>query len=93
MCLAVVCMEAGFSQIWSQMLLHFKLSKSGQFLRVDKTGFPRPGHKYTYIITPYHQGGAYQRTRDPRGGYNPKLISDTSRIGSGYLRLTNGEIL
>ena len=25
-------------------LLQFKLSKSGQILRVDKTYFPRPGH-------------------------------------------------
>ena len=27
-------------------LLHFKLSKLGQILHVDKTGFPRPGHIY-----------------------------------------------
>ena len=26
-------------------LLHIKLSKSGQILCIDKTGFPRPGHK------------------------------------------------
>ena len=34
--------------IWStdKKLLHFKLSKSGQILRVDKTGFPRPGRNY-----------------------------------------------
>ena len=25
-------------------LLHFRLSKSGQLLHVDKTGFPRPSH-------------------------------------------------
>ena len=32
--------------IWitDKKLLHFKLSKSGQILRVDKTGFPRPDH-------------------------------------------------
>ena len=30
--------------ITNKKLLHFKLSKSGQILRVDKTGFPRPGH-------------------------------------------------
>ena len=33
--------------IWSadkSYILHFKLSKSGQILRVDKTCFPRPGH-------------------------------------------------
>ena len=32
--------------IWitDKKLLHFKLSKSGQILRVDKTGFPRPSH-------------------------------------------------
>ena len=32
--------------IWStdKRLLHFELSKSDQILRVDKTGFPRPGH-------------------------------------------------
>ena len=32
--------------IWTtdKKLLHFKLSKSGQILRVDKTSFPRPGH-------------------------------------------------
>ena len=32
--------------ITNKKLLHFKLSKSGQILRVDKTCFPRPGHKY-----------------------------------------------
>ena len=34
--------------IWitDKMLLHFKLLKLGQILRVDKTGFPRPGHNY-----------------------------------------------
>ena len=32
-------------QITDKKLLHFKLSKSGQILRVDKTCFPRPGHK------------------------------------------------
>ena len=31
-------------QITDKKLLHFKLSKSGQILRVDKTCFPRPGH-------------------------------------------------
>ena len=30
--------------ITDKKLLHFKLSKSGQILRVDKTCFPRPGH-------------------------------------------------
>ena len=30
-------------------LLHFKLSKSGQILHIDKTCFPRPGHTYIYI--------------------------------------------
>ena len=33
--------------IWitDKKLLHFKLSKSGQILCVDKISFPRPGHK------------------------------------------------
>ena len=31
-------------QITDKKLLHFKLSKSGQILHVDKTCFPRPGH-------------------------------------------------
>ena len=31
-------------QITVKMLLHFKLSKSGQILRVGKTYFPRPAH-------------------------------------------------
>ena len=31
-------------QVTDKKLLHFKLSKSGQFLRVDKTCFPRPSH-------------------------------------------------
>ena len=30
--------------VTSEKLLHFKLSKSGQILYVDKTCFPRPGH-------------------------------------------------
>ena len=33
-------------RITDEKLLHFKVSKSGQMLRVDKTGFPRPGHNY-----------------------------------------------
>ena len=36
--------------ITNKKLLHFKLSKSGQILRVDKTYFPRPGHiLYIYV--------------------------------------------
>ena len=30
--------------ITDETLLHYELSKSGQILLVDKTGFPRPGH-------------------------------------------------
>ena len=30
--------------ITDKMLVHFKLSRSGQILNVDKTGFPRPSH-------------------------------------------------
>ena len=30
--------------ITDEKLLHFKLSKSGQILHVDKTGFPRLSH-------------------------------------------------
>ena len=36
-------------QITDKKVLHFKLSKSGQILRVDKTCFPRPGHIYIYL--------------------------------------------
>ena len=36
-------------QITDKTLLHVKLSKSGQVLRVDKTCFPRPGH-ILYIL-------------------------------------------
>ena len=41
-------------RIADKKLLHFKLSKSGQILHVDKTSFPRPGHIFkqqtiTYI--------------------------------------------
>ena len=38
--------------IWitDKKLLHFKLSKSGQILHVDKTCFPRPGHIYSQHI-------------------------------------------
>ena len=32
--------------ITDKKLLHFKLSKLGQILHVDKTCFPRPGHIY-----------------------------------------------
>ena len=34
------------TRITDKKLLHFKLSKSGQILCVDKTCFPRPGHIY-----------------------------------------------
>ena len=30
--------------IIDKKVLHFKLSKSGQIVYVDKTGFPRPSH-------------------------------------------------
>ena len=38
--------------IWiaNKKLLHFKLSKSGQILHLDKTYFPRPGHIYDLNI-------------------------------------------
>ena len=38
-------------QITDKKLLQFKLSQSGQILRVDKTCFPRPGHIYNYIYS------------------------------------------
>ena len=34
----------GTIRITDKKLLHFKLSKAGHNLCVDKTGFPRPGH-------------------------------------------------
>ena len=40
----------GTIMVIDKRLLHFKLSKSGQILRVDKTYFPRPGHIYIAII-------------------------------------------
>ena len=36
--------------ITDKKLLHFKLSKSGQILRIDMTSFPRPSHICWYII-------------------------------------------
>ena len=33
-------------RITDKTLLHFKLSKSGHILHVDKICFPRPGHNY-----------------------------------------------
>ena len=36
-------------QITDKKVLHFKLSKSGQILRVDKICFPRPGHIWLKI--------------------------------------------
>ena len=35
-------------QVTDEKSLHFKLSKSGQILRVDNTCFPRPDHKLSY---------------------------------------------
>ena len=35
--------------ITDKKLLHYTLSKSGQILHVDKTGFPRRCHIYIYI--------------------------------------------
>ena len=37
-------------QITDEKILHFKLSKSGQILHVDKTCFPRPSHIFKYIV-------------------------------------------
>ena len=48
-CLMDVCIYGDILDtilITDKMLVHFKLSKSGQILRVDKTGFPRPSHNY-----------------------------------------------
>ena len=44
-CIYVVILDL----IWitDKSLLRFKFSKSGQILRVDITGFPKPGHMYT----------------------------------------------
>ena len=39
--------------ITDKKLLHFKLSKSGEILSVDKTGFPRPGHILISISMQY----------------------------------------
>ena len=36
-------------QITDKKLLHFKLSKLGQILCVDRTCFPRPGHIYNQL--------------------------------------------
>ena len=36
-----------------KLLLHFKLSKSGHILCVDKTCFPRPGHISRYDFKHY----------------------------------------
>ena len=36
--------------ITDKKILHFKLSKSGKSLHVDKTGFPRPDHKFNIIV-------------------------------------------
>ena len=41
------------SWITDKKLLHFKLSKSGQTLCVDKTCFPRPGHNFSYTKNEY----------------------------------------
>ena len=35
--------------ITDKKLLHFKLSKLGQILSADKTGFPRSGHIIYYV--------------------------------------------
>ena len=40
-------------RITDKKLLHFKLSKSSQILRVDKTGYPRLGHICSYCMAPY----------------------------------------
>ena len=37
-------------QITDQKLLHFKLSKSGQILHVDKTSYPRPGQIFDFLL-------------------------------------------
>ena len=53
-------------QITGKKFLHFKLSKAGQILRVDKTCFPRPGHifrlpehgcSHASILTSRDRGG------------------------------------
>ena len=36
----------GTIRITDKKLLHFKLSKAGQILRVGKTSFPKPSHEY-----------------------------------------------
>ena len=46
-------------QVTDKKLLHFKLSKSGQFLRVDKTCFPRPSHIIMIMIVTTKLGLSY----------------------------------
>ena len=46
-------------RITDKKLLHFKLSKSGQILYIDRTCFPRPSHIYTgyYFCVMFHDDG------------------------------------
>ena len=57
-------------QITDKTLLHFKLSKSGQILHVDKTCFPRPGHIlwHTLGVRPIcqHNFGNIGMLKEPR---------------------------
>ena len=39
--------------ITNRKLLHFKLSKSGNIIRVDKTCFPKPSHMCIHILSYY----------------------------------------
>ena len=38
-----------WNTIRDKRLLHFKVSKSSQILRVDKTCFPKPGHTLSHL--------------------------------------------
>ena len=38
-----------YNNNYKSYTLHFKLSKSGQIIHADKTGFPRPGHIFSFF--------------------------------------------
>ena len=66
-----------------KLLLHIKLLKSGQILRVDKTFFPRPGHKFG--LTSYEElPPALLRQWDPlralHGRYGSEIHHSDSKM-------------
>ena len=68
-------------QTTDKKLLQFKVSKSGQILRVDKTCFPRPGHIYRHLkatrtLVDVWQASETSHSKSSRGNLQHQYLAE-----------------